>query len=114
MQAYDKPYRSSFHCLVAITKKEGFAALYRSYTAQIAMDIPFMFSAAVVYETCQKYSNPAQVWDPLSQLVCGGISGVVAGAVSNPFDVCKTLLNTQDDSTLGVIEKTRIKTLLML
>jgi len=75
---------------------EGPAAFYRSLTTQVAMNVPFQVTHLVTYEFLRKTLNPAGTYDPMTHLVAGGVGGAVAAAVTTPFDVAKTLLNTQE------------------
>ena len=60
------------------------------------MNIPFHAMHFVIYEQCQSLMNPEQNYDPKSHILAGGIAGGLAAALTNPLDVCKTLINTQE------------------
>ena len=49
----------------------------------------------VVYEILREKLNPNNEYDPRTHLLSGGGAGAFAAAITNPFDVTKTLLNTQ-------------------
>lgn len=93
---YDSPYKNSLQCAVTVVRKEGVRALYRSYTTQIAMNVPFQIVHFSLYEQVQNLLNYEREYKPMSHIVSGAVAGSVAALVTNPFDVCKTLLNTQE------------------
>ncbi|KAG8192073.1 hypothetical protein JTE90_025337 [Oedothorax gibbosus] len=109
MQMYKSPYRSSLHCLQTVFQKEGLWAFYRSYPAQVAIDIPFGAIYFVVYSLCQKMRDANDPFNAVAHCVCGAVSGGAAAAVTAPIDVCRTLVNTQESATLVFLDKSRIK-----
>ena len=44
----------------------------------------------------QELLNPSREWNPWTHCAAGGISGALAAAITTPMDVCKTVLNTQE------------------
>ncbi|GIY54599.1 mitoferrin-2 [Caerostris darwini] len=105
MQMYASPYRTCFDCFTKVIHSEGVHALYRSYTTQLLMNIPFQAVHFMVYEFCQDLSNHQRTYNPMAHMISGAISGAVAAAVTNPLDVCKTLLNTQEQQVLHSLKK---------
>lgn len=93
---YNSPYKNSLDCVVRVVRQEGVRALYRSYTTQLAMNVPFQIVHFSLYEQLQNLLNFEREYNPISHIVSGGIAGSVAALATNPFDVCKTLLNTQE------------------
>lgn len=93
---YNSPYKSSLDCARSIVKHEGVRALYRSYTTQLAMNIPFQIVHFSIYEQAQNLLNFEREYNPVSHIVSGGAAGAAAALITNPLDVCKTLLNTQE------------------
>ena len=49
------------------------------------------------YSVCQKTFNPEGRHNPNVHFLAGAVAGGVACAVTMPLDVCKTLLNTQEN-----------------
>lgn len=93
---YNSPYKNSLECATSIVRHEGVRALYRSYTTQLAMNIPFQIVHFSVYEQAQNLINYEREYRPVSHVVSGAAAGAAAALVTNPLDVCKTLLNTQE------------------
>ncbi|XP_063606921.1 mitoferrin-1-like [Penaeus indicus] len=108
MQMYNSPYRSCFECMSKLYRAEGLGAFYRSYTTQLAMNIPYHAIHIVTYEKCQKWLNPDRQYNPGVHMTAGAAAGAVAAACTTPLDMCKTLLNTQETSTLAQVQESRI------
>ncbi|XP_048836115.1 mitoferrin-1 [Brienomyrus brachyistius] len=101
MQMYNSPYRGLLDCVRSVKRAEGMAAFYRSYSTQLAMNVPFQAVHFVTYEFMQERLNPQRCYQPASHIVSGAAAGAVSAAVTTPLDVCKTLLNTQEDTVLS-------------
>lgn len=96
MQIYDSPYKTCSDAFLVIAKREGVLAFYRSFTTQLAMNIPFQSIHFMVYEFCQDSMNYDREYSPGTHIASGGCAGGVAAAITTPLDRCKTLLNTQE------------------
>jgi len=96
LQVYASPYSGAIDCIQKIHSREGLSVLYRSYTTQLTMNIPFHAIHLITYELFQDRLNYSRNYDPLSHVISGGAAGALAAAVTTPLDVCKTLLNTQE------------------
>ncbi|CAF1387947.1 unnamed protein product [Didymodactylos carnosus] len=96
LQIYNSPYSGAIDCLRKVARSEGLTALYRSYTTQLTMNIPFHSVHLITYELLQDTLNYDRTYDPLSHVISGGGAGAIASAFTTPLDVCKTLLNIQD------------------
>ncbi|CAG8860243.1 Mitoferrin [Caenorhabditis elegans] len=95
MQMAFSPYGSSLECARCVYNREGVAAFYRSYTTQLAMNVPFQAIHFMSYEFWQHVLNPEHKYDPKSHLIAGGLAGGLAAALTTPMDCVKTVLNTQ-------------------
>lgn len=100
MQMFNSPYRGLWDCVVKVTQREGVAAFYRSYSTQLTMNVPFQAVHFITYEFMQERLNPQRRYRPASHIASGAAAGAVSAAVTTPLDVCKTLLNTQEDGVL--------------
>ncbi|CAL8082385.1 unnamed protein product [Orchesella dallaii] len=108
MQMYASPYKSCWDCIRKTYRAEGAIAFYRSYTTQLSMNIPFQSLHFVVYESMQNITNKEKTYNPKAHMVSGAMAGALASAVTTPLDVCKTLLNTQETTTLKTLGKPQI------
>ncbi|XP_014341519.2 mitoferrin-1 [Latimeria chalumnae] len=101
MQMFNSPYKSIWDCVQTVWRTEGVGAFYRSYTTQLTMNIPFQAIHFITYEFMQEQLNPHRDYNPRSHIVSGAMAGAIAAAVTTPLDVCKTLLNTQENIALS-------------
>ncbi len=100
--------RGSLHvtcraCLGHVMRHEGVGGLYRSLSTQLAINLPFHVAHFVVYEECEERLNPTRMYSPASHVVSGAVSGGAAAFLTNPLDVCKTLLNTQQHRAASLV-----------
>lgn len=96
MQMHGSLYRSSLQCVISTLRTEGPQALYRSFPTQLLMNIPFQSVHFVMYEITQEKLNPTRTYSPASHVLSGAAAGAGAAFITNPLDVCRTLLNTQE------------------
>ena len=59
------------------------------------MNLPYQTVFLVTYESLRSYLNPDNTYSPVTHMLSGAGAGALAAAVTTPFDVAKTLLNTQ-------------------
>ncbi|KAI8594717.1 mitochondrial carrier domain-containing protein, partial [Dissophora ornata] len=93
-------YKSTWHALQMIIKLDGVGALYQGYRATLLRDVPF---SALQFAFYEKFKAGAKKWEarPDGQMslpvetACGAIAGGLAGFLTTPLDVMKTLLQTQ-------------------
>jgi len=71
LQMYNSPYRNVFNCIQRIYEKEGLFAFYRSYTTQLAMNVPFQTIHFISYEFAQSITNPEHVYNPIAHIGSG-------------------------------------------
>lgn len=103
MQMYHSPYKTVLQCVRTVRSTEGLGAFYRSYTTQLTMNIPFQAIHFITYEFMQEQINPRRQYNPQTHIVSGAVAGAVAAAATTPLDVCKTLLNTQENMALSSV-----------
>jgi len=105
---YKSPYSSVWSCIRTVYAAEGIRAFYRSYVTQLTMNIPFQSIHFMVYESMQGVTNPERSYNPKAHMLSGAMAGAIAAAITTPLDVCKTLLNTQEATTLTTLGQPRI------
>lgn len=112
MQAYTSINNSSnsqsiklFKTAANLYKTEGLSAFYISYPATLFTSIPFSAFNFGVYEYCSSILNPNKNYNPYLHCVAGAIAGGVAAALTNPFDVIKTALQTRGISEIPTLQK---------
>lgn len=84
-------FRTASH----IWRTEGLSAFYVSYPITVMMNVPFTAINFTVYDSVSHVLNQNRRNDPLAHCLSGGIAGATAAAISTPFDVIKTLLQTR-------------------
>lgn len=100
VQMFRSPYTGCLDCLASVLRTEGWRALYRAYGTQLSMNIPFHMVHFSAYELGQDLLNAERAYAPMSHVLSGAVAGGCAAACTNPLDVCKTLLNTQERCVL--------------
>ena len=104
---YGSTYSSCYKCMMNTYQSEGIKAFYRSFPTQFIMNVPFQSVHFIVYELTQEQINSSRVYNPLSHVISGALAGGTAAFVTNPLDVCRTLLNTQQHNQNTVIRGLR-------
>jgi solute carrier family 25 iron transporter 28/37 len=107
MQVHQSQFRSVWACAHTVYRVEGLGAFYVSYPTTLAISIPFNAIQYTVYEHIKRFMNPRNDYSPQTHIMAGGIAGAVAGAVTNPLDVAKTMLQTRGVSADPEIRNVR-------
>merc|ERR1719478_1314644 len=95
-------YKSTLDCVSTILRDEGIAAFYRSLPSTLIMECPFYAILVASNESLKLLLNmegPSR--DPERctmgwHFLSAGISGILASATTQPLDVVKTRLQTQE------------------
>ncbi|OXV11763.1 hypothetical protein Egran_00474 [Elaphomyces granulatus] len=95
MQVQGSTYKTITQCAKSVYRAEGLHTFYVSYPTTLCMSVPFTAAQFVAYESISKFMNPKKEYDPLTHCVAGGLAGAVAGGITTPLDVIKTLLQTR-------------------
>jgi len=99
MQIRRVQYKNIFDCGKIVLKTEGIGALYAGYTTTLAMNVPYNAIYFATYESLRKFLKRGKEteFDLFAHFLAGAGAGGIAGALTNPFDVAKTRLQTQTD-----------------
>jgi len=108
MQMCCSPHRTAWECARTVYHTEGIKAFYRAYPTMLSMSLPFQIINFVVYEELKKLTNPNRDYKPWTHWVSGGLAGGLAATITMPFDVCKTLLNTQEANVLSRLQTSQV------
>ena len=97
-------YRSTLHAIQRIYAVEGWNAFYHGYKATLLRDVPFSAIQFALYESFKRMalkrygivSEDGIVYlETALECIVGGAAGGLAGAVTVPLDVVKTIMQTQ-------------------
>ncbi|ORZ10751.1 mitochondrial carrier domain-containing protein [Absidia repens] len=96
-------YRNTWHAAKMIVQYDGWSALFHGFKATILRDVPYSAIQFACYERFKKLAQqkciePGQQLPLGIDLLTGSLAGGIAGAVTTPLDVMKTLLQTQQSS----------------
>jgi len=92
-------YKGLSDCIRTIVRNEGVSALYAGYTTTLLMNVPYNAVYFASYESLRRLlkRGSEKEFDAVAHCIAGGGAGSLAAALTNPFDVAKTRLQTQGD-----------------
>jgi solute carrier family 25 iron transporter 28/37 len=99
-------YSGALHCIESVYRTEGPCAFYRGLPAALAMNVPYTAAVTAMNESLRRIFDPLDGGDSTAfstitgYFLCAGFSGAVAAALTSPFDVLRTRLQTQRDQGL--------------
>merc|ERR1711964_682692 len=104
MQMRESPYKNSVECAGHTWRHGGgLRTFYRSYPITLALNVPFMASYFVAYESLKHtLKNNTEQPETIVHIVSGAGAGAVAGFLSNPPDVIKTRIQTDMEPAGGL------------
>ena len=82
-------------CARAIFEGEGACAFVLSYPTTLMMNVPYALIMGTTNEALRTWLNPTGQHSVSSYLLAGAGAGMLAAAATNPLDVVKTRLQTQ-------------------
>ncbi|CCI44685.1 unnamed protein product [Albugo candida] len=89
-------YSGVWNCMKTITRTEGLRAFYISFPTTLLMNLPYSMIMVSANESFKKMLNPTGEMNVIAYLSSGAAAGALAGALTNPLDVAKTRLQTQN------------------
>merc|ERR1712232_811325 len=94
-------YDSPSDCIMRTLRSEGISAFYRSLPSTLVMECPFYAILVASNESLKlalKMEGPSRRPERCGMawhFASAGLSGVIASAATQPFDLIKTRLQTQ-------------------
>lgn len=90
-------YKSPLKCIYHVIRNEGFRSLYRSLSVTLFMNVPYHALLVTVNEGLIRMFPAREGRSSIyGYFLYAGIGGAIAGALTNPIDVIKTRLQTQE------------------
>lgn len=89
-------YKNVIDCVRSVVRSEGVRALYVAMPTTLMMNIPYGIVMVPVNESARKILNPSGQYNISASMAAGCLAGGVAGAFTNPLDVVRTRLQTQN------------------
>jgi len=103
-------YKNVVHCVRTVAAQEGIRAFYLSLPTTLTMNLPYGMIMVAVNESARKalssipssssktnqQQQQQQQVSITTSMMAGSIAGAVAAAMTNPLDVIKTRLQTQN------------------
>jgi len=94
-------YKSMISCIKdAVSAQGGVRGLYAGYTTTLFMNVPYNACFFASYESFRRLfkRGSERELDIFAHFIAGALAGSFAAALTNPFDVVKTRLQTQFNS----------------
>ncbi|KAI9293459.1 mitochondrial carrier [Neoconidiobolus thromboides FSU 785] len=88
-------YKNWREALTTIIKNDGLSTMFRGYQATLLRDVPCTAIQFTIYESLKNWYLKERENTLLSEMLMGGIAGSMAGGITTPLDVVKTVLQTQ-------------------
>jgi solute carrier family 25 iron transporter 28/37 len=97
MQLRQNQYKNIIDCILKVVRTEGAGAFYAGYTTGLVMNVPYNAIYFSTYESLRHIlkQGSKKEFDASAHFLSGAGAGAVAAALTNPFDVAKTRLQTQ-------------------
>lgn len=89
-------YTGVRNCVSTMWREEGLRAFYRSYPTTVLMNIPQAATIVAANESFKRILNPTGEYNAVAYLLSGAGAGALAAIATNPLDVLKTRLQTQN------------------
>ena len=98
-------YRGIGNCFRTVAATEGLGALYVSLPTTLLMNLPYGCIMVAVNESARKILNPSGDYKTSTNLIAGAIAGASAAVLTNPLDLIKTKLQTQNLEPSHIMEQ---------
>jgi len=100
----EQRYRNGFHAIKLIGQQEGLRGFFRGFGAALLASLPASTTWMFTYEMSKQHLHKAGWGDetPLLHATSGGIAGALSATISNPLEIIKTRMQTQDHTKKGV------------
>jgi solute carrier family 25 protein 44 len=101
-----KPIRNASKMIVHVYQTQGYRGFFQGYWASILTFAPTSTIWWGAYSTTTAWAisrRPEGVPLEITQLVCGGFSGLMAGVLCNPMDVVRTRLQVLGGQSMVIV-----------
>eukprot|EP00924_Labyrinthula_sp_SR-Ha-C_P005491 snap_masked-scaffold_62-processed-gene-0.22-mRNA-1 protein AED:0.22 eAED:0.22 QI:0/-1/0/1/-1/1/1/0/378 len=80
----------------SVLRSEGFGTFYLAFPTTLVMNLPYAGISVAVNDTVKNKLNPRGEYNVPAFITAGGIAGATAALFTNPLDVIKTRIQTQN------------------
>jgi solute carrier family 25 iron transporter 28/37 len=106
MQVYNSPYKTISSGIKSVYSHLGMRGFYAAFPLTLTMNIPYTAVHFIVYENLKHLLHAENEKEkPWKHLICGAGAGMIGGLVSNPFDVVKTRVQTQEFENFHTVKQ---------